>query len=55
MARDRCWRCKGKGEVADVRFPALAVLTLGLTWLVERSMPGTCDVCDGRGWLPDGA
>lgn len=45
-----CPRCKGGGEKVEVDW-GLAILSFGFTALVDASIPETCNLCKGRGYL----
>ena len=45
-----CPRCHGEGEEPPNLF--LAIVTLGVSHLIERSCPRVaCARCQGRGWV----
>lgn len=49
--RARCWRCKGRGVVRPVNYAA-AVVTFGVSALLQKLKPVRCPLCNGLGYLP---
>lgn len=45
-----CPRCKGKGEVVQIKWLP-AIMTLGITALSDLSWPDVCPICDGKGFV----
>jgi len=45
----KCYHCKGTGREPVDKF--LAVLSLGITALIDLSLVVACEVCEGRGKL----
>ena len=48
-----CPNCKGKGKIRDSINPFLAVITLGMTALIEKSCWVICNLCKGKGILDE--
>lgn len=46
----RCFRCDGKGTYKDID-PFAAVVTMGLSLLIELGENHCCPECEGRGWI----
>ncbi len=44
-----CPKCKGKGETRRKPNLFLAVITIGMTALMEASQWETCPICEGKG------
>jgi DnaJ-class molecular chaperone len=46
----KCFKCGGKGEKIHID-PLLAVVTLGLTALIDAGNPDRCSACKGNGYI----
>lgn len=45
-----CRRCKGKGQIVRINW-FFAVLTLGLTAMLDCDDPQICGLCGGSGYI----
>lgn len=50
MSKQKCFKCKGRGWTTSVDW-VFAILTLGITFLVDKSDRQLCDACGGSGWI----
>lgn len=50
MSKIKCFKCDGKGEIIRID-PLLAVVSFGLTALMDAGDPDPCNACDGTGYL----
>lgn len=49
----RCYKCKGKGYVRGKVDLFMAVFTVGMSALMDKSETSKCTACDGKGYLKD--
>ncbi len=53
MSKIKCFKCKGKGYIRGKIDPLFAVLSFGLTALMDKSDIDKCNACNGTGYLDE--